>query len=168
MSTRRQLHDFVRLNPEYAREAARIGLAQFHPKPLVRELGTEAALGLVDENHGTASERTAAIGKRAMLAQQRGEVREAQLEARFTALNPEFGVLPSRTDPQQHRFAQGRERALALGSRVHLAEARENAGSPELAAWQVRERALRAGRLARDQQPAERRPAERVRAGVER
>jgi hypothetical protein len=168
MSTRRQLRDFVQLNPDYAPDAARDGLGQFHPKPLVHELGTEAALALVDENHGTPSERTAAIGKRTTLAQQQGEVREAQLEAQFAALNPEFGVLPSRTHLDQHRFAQGRERALALGSRVHLAEARENTGSPEQAAWQVRERALRAGRLARDQQPVERRPAERVRVGVER
>jgi hypothetical protein len=161
MSTRRQLRDFIRLNPEYARQAARQGLGQLHPKPLVRELGQEAALALVDENHGTPTERAAAIAERATLAQQHGESREAQLEARFAALNPEFGVLPSRTDPDQHRFAQRRERALALGSRVHLAEARENTGSPELAAWQIRDRALRAGRLARDQRPAERRPAER-------
>jgi hypothetical protein len=77
-----------------------------------------------------------------------------------------FGVLPSRTDPQQHRFAQGRERALALGTRVHLAEARENTGSREQAAWEVRQRALRAVRRARDQRPVERRPA--VRAGAER
>jgi hypothetical protein len=163
MSTRRQLRDFVRLNPEYDRQADQQGLGQFRPKPLVRELGTQAALGLVDENHGTPSQRAAEIGKRATLAQQQGEVREAQLEARFAALNPEFGVLPSRTDPQQHRFAQRRERALALGSRVHLAEARENTASPEQAAWMIRERALRAGRLGRDQ-----RPVERVRAGVER
>jgi hypothetical protein len=168
MSTRRHLRDFIRLNPEYARQADQQGLGQFHPKPLVRELGIEAALALVDENHGTPSQRAAEITRRARLAQQRGEVREAQLEGRFALLNPDFGVLPSRTDPQQHRFAQGRERALALGSRVHLAEARENTGTPELAAWQVRERALRAGRLGRDQQPAERRPAERVRAGAER
>src|SRR6266496_4718389 len=148
MSTRRQLRDFVRLNPEYAPQVAREGLGQFHPKPLVRELGTTAALALVDENHGTPEERAAAITERARLARQRGEVREAQLEARFTGLNPEFGVLPSRTDPDQHRFAHGRERALALGSRVHLAEARENSGSPELAAWMIRERALLALRLA--------------------
>ena len=164
MSTRRHLRDFIRLNPEYARPADQQELGQFRPKPLVRELGTQAALALVDENHGTPRERTAEITKRATLAQQRGE----HHEARFAALNPDFGVLPSRTDPQQHQFAQRRERALALGSRVHLAEARENTGSPELAAWQVRERALRAGRLARDQQPVKRRPADPVRVGVER
>jgi hypothetical protein len=117
-------------HPEYAWQANQQGLGQFRPKSLSRELGTEVALALVDENLGTPSERAAAIGKRATLAQERSENREAQLEARFAALNPEFGVLPSRTDPHQHRFAHGRERALALGSRVHLAEARENTGSP--------------------------------------
>jgi hypothetical protein len=168
VSTRRQLRDFVRLNPEYAPEAARDGLGQFQPRPLVRELGTEAALALVDENYGTPSERAATIGERATLAQQQGEVREALLEARFAALNPEFGVLPSRTDGDQHRFAHGRERALALGSRVHLAEARENSGSPELAAWMIRERALHAGGLARDERPGQPRTTERARAGAER
>jgi hypothetical protein len=123
---------------------------------------------LCRENTGPTSKRQAVIQRRGDQAEQRGEAREARLEERFARLNPEFGVLPSRTDPQQHRFAQGRERALALGSRVHLAEAHENTGSPELAAWQVRERALRAGRLGRDQQPAERRAVERVRAGAER
>src|SRR6266536_3050757 len=152
MSTRRQLRDFVRLNPEYAPQVAREGLGQFHPKPLVRELGTTAALALVDENHGTPEERAAAITERARLAHQRGEV----------------GVLPSRTDPDQHRFAHGRERALALGSRVHLAEARENSGNPELAAWMIRERALRAGRLAREQAPVQRGATTRARAGLER
>ncbi len=168
MSTRRQLRDFVRLNPEYAPQVAREGLGQFHPKPLVRELGTTAALALVDENHGTPEERAAAITERARLAHQRGEVREALLEGWFTGLNPEFGVLPSRTDPDQHRFAHGRERGLALGSRVHLAEARENSGNPELAAWMIRERALRAGRLAREQAPVQRGATTRARAGLER
>ncbi len=117
---------------------------------------------LYRENTGPASKRHAIIQRRGDQAEQRGEAHEARLEERFARLNPEFGVLPSRTDPQQHRFAHGRERALALGSRVHLAEARENTGSPELAAWMIRERALRAGRPARDQQhPAERAGAER-------
>jgi hypothetical protein len=100
------------------------------------------------------------------LAQRLAETGEAHLEERFADLNPEFGVLPSRSDPQQQRFAQGRERALALGTRVHLAEARENTPSREQAAWQVRERALRARGRARDQQPTQRPPAQR--AGAER
>jgi hypothetical protein len=158
VSTPGQLRDFVQLNPEYARQADQQGLWQFRPTPRSRELDTDAAFALVDENYGTPDERAAEIARRAALAQERGEAREAQLEGRFAALNPEFGVLPSRTNPQQHQFAQGRERALALGSRVYLAETRENTDSAELAAWQIRVRALRAqraqraGRQAREQQ----------------
>src|SRR6266487_1364670 len=40
----------------------------------------------------------------------------------FAELNPDFGVLPDARDPAQHRFAQQRERALALGERVAAAE----------------------------------------------
>src|SRR6266511_1166152 len=132
----------------------------------MRSLGRRVFLDLLDENEEHPAQSRTDITRRAELARETGEAREARLEEWFARLNPEFGVLPSRTDPDQHRFAHRRERALALGSRVHLAEARENTGSPELAAWEVRERALRAGRLARDQQPAERHPAER--AGAER
>jgi hypothetical protein len=166
VSTRRQWRDFVRLNPEYARQAAQQGVGAFRPPALSRELGTTVAWALVGENLGTPGERAAEITRRATLAQQRGEAREAELEAGFARLNPEFSVLPSRTDPDQHRFAQGRERALALGSRVHLAEARENTPSREYSAWMIRERALLAGRRARDQQPIQRWPVERV--GAER
>jgi hypothetical protein len=116
----------------------------------------------------TPQQRTAAIAERATPAQQRGEAREALLEQRFAALNPEFGVLPSRTDPDQQRFAHGRERALALRTRVHLAEARENSGNPDLATSLIRERALRAGRLARGQGPVERCVTDRAPAGAER
>jgi hypothetical protein len=40
----------------------------------------------------------------------------------FARLNPDFGVLPDSRHPDQHRFAQQRERALALGERVAAAE----------------------------------------------
>jgi hypothetical protein len=43
-------------------------------------------------------------------------------QAAFAQLNPDFGVLPDARHPQQHRFAQQRERALALGERVAAAE----------------------------------------------
>jgi hypothetical protein len=170
MTTRRQLRDFVRLNPDEGPTVQHLGLGQFVPRStaVVRELGTKAALALIDENHGSTQERTAAIAERATLAQQRGEAREALLEHRFAALNPEFGVLPSRTDPAQHQFAHRRERALALGTRVHLAEARENNGDPELAAALVRERAEHASRLAQSQRPVAQRAAERAPAGAER
>jgi hypothetical protein len=92
--------------------------------------------------------------------QQAEQAREAALEDRFAELNPEFGVLPSRADPDQQRFAQGRERALALGTRVHLAEARENGGDDQAEAV-VRARAERATR------PLQRSAAQRA-MGVER
>jgi hypothetical protein len=131
-------------------------------------LSQRVTTSLDRENTGPLSKRHAIIQRRGDHAEQRGQAREARLEERFAALNPEFSVLPSRTDPQQHRFAQGRERALALGTRVHLAEARENTGSPELAAWEVRQRALRATRLAREERPVQWRTAEPARAGAER
>jgi hypothetical protein len=170
MSIRRQLRDFVWLNPDEGPTVQHLGGGQFVPRSsaLVRELGSAAALGLVDENHGSPQQRAAAIAERATLAQQRGEIREALLEHRFAALNPQFGVLPSRTDPNQHHFAHARERALALGTRVHLAEARENSGIPELAAALVRDRADQAARLARGHRPAERRATQQARAGAER
>jgi hypothetical protein len=93
--------------------------------------------------------------------QQAEQAREAALEDRFAELNPEFGVLPSRTDPGQQRFAQGRERALALGTRVHLAEAAENSGDPDQAEAAIRARAERATR------PLQRGVQERA-TGVER
>jgi hypothetical protein len=168
MSARRQLRAFLLLNPGEAPTVQHLGGGQFVPRSVavVRELGTTVGLALFDENHGTPSERAGVIAERATLAQQRGQAREAGLEARFARLNPDFGVLPSRTDPDQHQFAHDRERALALGTRVHLAEARENTGNPELAAALIRERARDAARLARTQRPAERQATPR--AGAER
>jgi hypothetical protein len=164
VTSQRELHDFLALNPEFAeRRDQEAGVREWEA---MRSLGRRVFFDQLDENDEHPAQSRTDITRRADLARETGEAREARLEERFAALNPEFGVLPSRTDPDQHRFAHGRERVLALGSRVHLAEARENTGSPELAAWQIRERALRAGRLARDQQPAERPPAER--AGAER
>jgi hypothetical protein len=164
VTSQQELHDFLRLNPDFAdRHDPEASVREWEA---IRSLSRRVFFGLLDENEEHPAQSRADITRRAELARQRGQAREARLEDRFAALNPEFGVLPSRTDPDQHRFAHSRERALALGSRVHLAEARENTSSPELAAWMIRERAVRAGRLARDQQPAERPLAER--AGVER
>jgi len=164
VTAQQELRDFLALNPDFAER--RDPEASVRDWETLRSLGRRVVFDQLDENDEHPAQSRADIARRADLARQGGEAREARLEERFAALNPEFGVLPSRTSPDQHRFAHRRERALALGSRVHLAEARENTGSPELAAWEVRERALRAGRLARDQQPAERHPAER--AGAER
>jgi hypothetical protein len=142
MTSQQNLHEFLALNPDF-------GAQQRDPETGVREWevlrsqGRRVFFDLVDENDGHPAEVRGHLARRAEAARQAGEAREARLEERFAQLNPEFGVLPSRVDPAQHRFAQDRERALALGSRVHLAEARENTGSRELAAWEVRQRPTR-------------------------
>jgi hypothetical protein len=141
------------------------------PRPsLTRELGERAASALIEENLGTPAERAAAIADRATRALAVATGQEHQRQDTFVQLNPDFGVLPDAHDPDQHQFAHRRERALALGTRVHLAEARENSGNPELAVALVRERAEQAARLAQDHRPAERRATQRqrARAGAER
>jgi hypothetical protein len=170
MSIRRQLRDFVRLNPDEGPTVQNLGGGHFVPRSVavVRELGTEAALALVDENHGDPAERAAAIGERATLAQQRGQHREALLAWRFAALNPRSDLAPSRTDPDQHTLTQRRERRLALGDRAYRAEARENSGRPGLAAALVRARAEQARRRAQDPCPPKRDAPARARAGAER
>jgi hypothetical protein len=166
VTSQQELHDFLRLNPEFAQR--RDSEASVREWEAMRSLGRRVFFDQLDENEAHPAQSRADITHRAELARQQGEAREARLEERFARLNPEFGVLPSRTDPDQHRFAHRRERALTLGSRVHLAEARENTSSPELAAWLIRERALRAGRQAQHEQPAQPRTTERARAGAER
>jgi hypothetical protein len=164
MTRQQDLHDFVALNPDFAeRRDPEVSVREWEA---MRSLGRRVFFDQLDENDEHPAQSRADITRRATLAQQRAESREVRLEERFARLNPEFGVLPSRTDPDQHRFAQGRERALALGSRVHLAEARENTGSRELDAWEIRQRALRAERQARPHRLVQRQVAER--AGAER
>ncbi len=166
MTSQQELHDFLALNPDFAER--RDPGTSVREWEVLRSQGRRVFFDLLDENDEHPAQSQASIARRAEVARQGGEAREARLEERFARLNPEFGVLPSRTNPDQHRFAQGRERALALGSRVHLAEARENSGSPELAAWMIRERALRAGRPTQHERTAQRRTTERARAGAER
>jgi hypothetical protein len=170
VSTRRNLRDFVRLNPDEAATVQQLGGGYFVPRSVavVRELGTTVGLALVDENHGTPAERAAVITERATLAQQRGQAREAWLAWRFAALNPDADLASSRTDPDQHQLAQRRERRLALGDRAYQAEARENSGRPGLAAALVRLRAQEAARRARTHLPAERGTTPPARAGAER
>jgi hypothetical protein len=89
---------------------------------LTRELGERVAYGLIEENLGTPAERAAAIADRATRALAIATRREHQRQDTFARFNPDFGVLPDSHDPDQHRFAQQRERALALGERVAAAE----------------------------------------------
>jgi hypothetical protein len=165
VTSQRDLHEFLSLNPDFGPQR-RDPQSSVREHEVLRSQGRRVFFDLLDENDRHPAEARGHIARRAEAARQGGEAREAVLEERFAGLNPEFGVLPSRTDPAQHRFAQGRERALALGTRVHLAEARENTGSPELAAWMIRQRALRAGHRAQDQRPVQRPATER--AGAER
>jgi hypothetical protein len=93
------------------------------PAPsLTRELGERVAYALIEENLGTPAERAAAIADRATQAVAIATHQEHDRQDTFAQLNPEFGVLPDSRDPDQHRFAQQRERALALGQRVTAAE----------------------------------------------
>lgn len=65
------------------------------------------------------------MAEQEFLAEQAFQAAEQQQHDRqevFAQLNPDFGVLPDDRDPAQHRFAQQRERALALGERVAAAE----------------------------------------------
>ena len=100
-----------------------------------------------------AASRTAAITRRADEAQRAARNHAAQQEHdrqdTFARLNPDFGVLPDSRDPAQHRFAQQRERALALGQRVAAAEQAE------------RERDEPSGFFQVARPPAERQGAER-------
>jgi hypothetical protein len=166
VSSQQELRDFLALNPDFAEP--RDPETSVRDWETIRSLGRRVFFDQLDENEEHPAQSRTEVTRRGELARQSGQAREARLEERFARLNPEFGVLPSRTDPQQHRFAHRRERALALGSRVHLAEARENTGSPELAAWQIRQRALRAGRQAQHERPAQPPTIERTRAGAER
>ncbi len=78
MTTRRQVRDFLRLNPDEAPTVQQSGDGVFVPRSVavVRELGTAVAWALIDENHGSASLRAAAITERATLACERAQVRQ--------------------------------------------------------------------------------------------
>jgi hypothetical protein len=108
------------------------------PRPsLTRELGERAAYALIEENLGTGAERAAAIADRATRALAIATRREHQRQDTFARLNPDFGVLPDAHDPAQHRFAQQRERALALGERVATTEqsARARGGPSDIVSF---------------------------------
>jgi hypothetical protein len=94
-----------------------------------RSLGGRADNHLRIDNTGPAWARRLLVVHRAVDALRHG-AREGA-EAAFTALNPDFGVLPDGRDPQQHRFAAGREQALALGTRAAEALRAHNHPDPE-------------------------------------
>jgi hypothetical protein len=94
-----------------------------------RSLGGRADNHLRIDNTGPAWTRRLLVVHRVLDALRRGASQHA--EAAFTALNPDFGVLPDARDPQQHRFAADREQALALGTRAVEALRAHNHPNPE-------------------------------------
>jgi hypothetical protein len=94
-----------------------------------RSLGGRADNHLRIDNTGPVWMRRLLIVHRAVDALRRGASQRA--EAAFTALNPDFAVLPDDRDPQQHRFAGDREQALVLGTRVAEGLRRDNQPDPE-------------------------------------
>jgi hypothetical protein len=119
--TRREAADaaFNQLNPEFdldvdshdpQRHRAVQGWESY------RSLGGRADNHLRMDNTGPAWTRRLLVVHRAVDALRRGARDRA--EVAFTALNPDFGVLPDGRDPRQHRFAADREQALMLGTRA--------------------------------------------------
>jgi hypothetical protein len=123
---------FNQLNPEFD-----LDVASHDPQrhravqgwEAYRSLGGRADNHLRIDNTGPAWARRLLVVHRAVDALRRGARDRA--EAAFTALNPDFGVLPDGRDPQQHRFAADREQALALGTRAAEALRAHNQPDPQ-------------------------------------
>jgi hypothetical protein len=77
--------------------------------------GQRVAVAEFQENDQEPDYRISVVHQRAALA------RERAAEQAFTTLNPDFGVLVDRDDPDQQSFAHQREAALALGVRAAAA-----------------------------------------------
>jgi hypothetical protein len=123
---------FNQLNPDFdldvdSRDPKRHRAAQAWES--YRSLGGRADNHLRIDNTGPAWTRRLLVVHRALDALRRGASQRA--EEAFTALNPDFGVLPDDRDPRQHRFAGDRERALALGTRAAEALRAHNHPNPE-------------------------------------
>jgi hypothetical protein len=123
---------FNQLNPEFDLDVDSHDPERHHAAQAwesYRSLGGRADNHLRIDNTGPAWMRRLLVVHRAVDALRRGARDRA--EAAFTALNPDFGVLPDARDPQQHRFAGDREQALALGTRVAEGLRRDNHPDPE-------------------------------------
>jgi hypothetical protein len=123
---------FNQLNPEFdldvdSHDPERHRAAQAWES--FRSLGGRADNHLRIDNTGPAWMRRLLVVHRAADALRRRARDRA--EAAFTALNPDFGVLPDGRDPRQHRFAADREQALALGTRVAEGLRAHNHPNPE-------------------------------------
>jgi hypothetical protein len=123
---------------------------------------------LLENDQSTDAARRRVISRRAELAQQRGrdQARQHAAEAAFDRLNPDFGVPADQLDPAGQRATQEREAGLALGTRVAVADSRENDPHPVLTIPGRDYRAADAARTARLQ--AARARHDPARAGAER
>ena len=155
MSIRQRLHDLADAIRDYPYRNAQDPFSRLnptlnglHPNALIDH---RAAHALEDENdhHEPPVQRRRVIEDRAIQAQAIASKREHDRQETFAQLNPDFGVLPDSHDSEQHRFAQQRERALALGQRVAAAE------------QPARERGEPSARFDNTRPPAERQGAER-------
>ena len=82
----------------------------------------------LENAHPSGPDRQQVIARRGQLAHQRAG------EQAFDRLNPAFGVPADRTDPIGHHDLAQRERALSLGVRVAVHDARQNDPNPVI--WQ--------------------------------
>jgi hypothetical protein len=110
---------FDLLNPDFdlradSSDVAQHTLVQVNEDTFARGLRVGVAeLGENDQELG--EDRIAVVSQRAALG------RERAADEAFTALNPDFGVVVDRDDPDQQSFVRQREAALALGVRAAVA-----------------------------------------------
>jgi hypothetical protein len=114
------IEQFARLNPSFGvlpdrTHADQHRYVQYRERALA--LGGRVTAAEALENAAGRAYAAMTVRNRAQVAQHGHDRQET-----FAQLNPDFGVLPDARDPQQHQFAQQRERALALGERVAAAE----------------------------------------------
>src|SRR6266511_3288345 len=128
MTIRQRLHDLADAIRDYPYRNAQDTFSRLNPTLNGLHgnalIDYRAAHALEDENdpYEPPAQRRRVIEDRAMQAQAIASKREHDRQETFAQLNPDFGVLPDSRDPEQHRFAQQRERALVLGQRVAAAE----------------------------------------------
>jgi hypothetical protein len=128
MNLRQRLHDLAAAIRDYPYRNAQDPFSRLnptlnglHPNALIDHRAAHA-LEAENDPYEPPAQRRRVIEGRAVQAQAIASKREHDRQDAFAQLNPDFGVLPDSHDPEQHRFAQQRERALALGQRVAAAE----------------------------------------------
>jgi hypothetical protein len=150
---------FDLLNPDFdiradSADIAQHTLVQVNEDLLARSLHVGVA-ELRENDQELDEDRIAVVSQRAALA------RERAAEEAFTTLNPDFGVLVDRYDPDQQHFARQREGALALGVRAAAAVRDENQPDRQQRQAAISDRARTAAardRVDRRRQPRRDRP----------